>query len=171
MISYIVYIIAILQGRAKPHRTTRFCTAIITVLAMISLFVQGSPSALWLSIVFSVGSLIIFILSIWRGMGGWAKEDIFCLVISILGIIFWKSTSNPVYGLAFFIGADFVGQIPMLIKTYRLPKTEVWMFYFLDVVAAVCTIFAAPQWTIQELLYPLYVIALDSTIIYFIVRL
>lgn len=169
-VSYIVYIIAILRGAAKPHRTSRFCTALITILSMASLFAQGSTVAVWLSVVFAVGSLVIFILTLWYGMGGWAKTDIVCLLISVVGILFWRVTSNPMYGLIFFIGADLVGQIPMLIKTYWFPETEVWTFYFLDVLASFCTLAAMPSWIIREFAYPLYVVLLDCSIIFLILR-
>ncbi len=170
VVSYVVYVVAIFRGEAKPHRTTRFCTAVITTLAMIALFAQGSTVAVWLSVIFALGSLIIFVLSIPRGMGGWAKTDIVCLVISVIGIFFWRATSDPMYGFMASISADFVGQIPMLVKTYRLPETEVWTFYFLDVLAALCTLAALNQRTVSELAYPLYVIGLDCGIIYLILR-
>ncbi len=169
-VSYIVYIIAIFRGYAKPHRTARFCTALITILSMVSLIAQGSTVAVWLSVVFAVGSLVIFILTLWYGMGGWAKTDIVCLVISVVGILFWRATSNPMYGLIFFIGADFVGQIPMLIKTYWFPETEVWTFYFLDVLAALCSLAAMSFWVAREFAYPLYVVFLDCFIIFLILR-
>ncbi len=168
LISYIVYVVAIVRGDARPHRTTRFCTALITVLAMASLFAQGSTSAVWLSVVFAGGSCIIFALSLWRGMGGWSASDILCLLTSVAGVLFWNVTNDPLLGLIFFIGADFVGQLPMLFKTYRLPHTEVWTFYFLDVMAALCTLAAAGQWSASEVAYPLYVVALDASIIYLI---
>lgn len=168
--SYIVYIEAILKGKAKPHRTTRFCTLLITVLATASLFAQGSTTAIWLSGVFAVGSLIIFILSFRYGMGGWAMTDIICMCISILGIALWKLTTNPVYALFASIGADLAGQVPMLIKTYHFPDTEVWTFYFLDVVAAIFSLIASHQLVLNEFLFPLYIVGIDGITILLILR-
>jgi hypothetical protein len=150
-VSYIVYIKAILKGEARPHRTTRFVLTIITVIATASLIAQGSTVAVWLSGVFAFGCLIIFILSIKYGMGGWAKGDILCLIIALTGIIFWKVTSNPFYALFASITSDLAGQIPMLIKTYHFPETEVWTFYSIDVLAAILSILAISNWTYWEL--------------------
>lgn len=169
-VSYLVYIVAILRGEARPHRTTRFCTALITVLAFSSLLAQHSTVAIWLSVIFAIGSILIFLLSIWRGMGGWSTVDVVCLLTSALGMVFWKMTANPLYGLIFFIGSDFVAQVPMLIKTYRFPETEVWTFYFLDVLASLCTLAALEHWSMGELVYPLYVVVLDTSIISLILR-
>jgi len=124
-VSYIVYVVAILKGKAKPHRITRFVLVFITSLVTVSLFAQGSTVTIWLSGIFTLGSLIIFLLSLKYGMGGWAKTDLLCLVISFIGIIFWKVTAHPIYALFASMGADLAGQIPMFIKTYRFPETEV----------------------------------------------
>lgn len=170
LISYVVYVRAILAGDAKPHRTTRFCTALITILAVVSLYAQGSTVAVWFSGVFAVGSIIIFLLTIKYGMGGWAKTDIICLVISLLGIIIWQITKDPVYGLVASIAADLFGQIPMLIKTHKYPETEVWTFYFLDVLSAFFSIVASGAGGIKELAYPLYIMAIDGFTILLILR-
>lgn len=169
-ISYIVYMIAILKGKAKPHRTTRFVLVLITVLATVSLFAQGSTTAVWLSGVFAFGCLIIFLLSLRYGMGGWARADILCLIIALIGIVIWKITSNPIYALFASITSDLAGQIPMLIKTYRFPETEVWTFYSLDVLAAILNIIAITHKTYQELSYPLYIVFIDGLTIVFILR-
>lgn len=169
-ISYIVYIVAILKGNARPHRTTRLVLVLITVLATASLFAQGSTTAIWLSGVFAFGCILIFILSIKYGMGGWAKEDILCLIIALIGIGVWKITSNPIYGLFASIAADLSGQVPMLIKTYKFPETEVWTFYSIDVLAAILNIFAITNKTYQELSYPLYIVLIDGLTITFILR-
>ncbi|OGD09741.1 hypothetical protein A2397_01115 [Candidatus Amesbacteria bacterium RIFOXYB1_FULL_44_23] len=169
-VSYIVYIVAILKGEARPHRTTRFVLVIITSLAMASLLASGSSVAIWLSAVFTIGCIVIFALSIKYGMGGWAKADILCLVIALAGIVFWKVTSNPTYALLASIMSDLAGQIPMLIKTYRFPETEVWTFYALDVLAAGLSISAITQRTFQELAYPSYIVFIDGITIIFILR-
>jgi hypothetical protein len=169
-VSYIVYIAAILKGDARPHRTTRFVLVIITVLATVSLLAQGSSVAIWLSGVFTLGSLVIFTLSIKYGMGGWAKTDILCLIIAISGIFFWKATLNPIYALFASIASDLAGQVPMLIKTFHYPETEVWTFYLLDVLAAIINISAMAHFTFQELAYPLYIVSIDGLTIILILR-
>ncbi len=170
LVSYIVYIRAIFQGRAKPHRTTRFILALITITATWSLIAQGSSGAVWLSGAFAIGCLAVFVLSLKYGMGGWTKVDLGCLIISVLGIFIWQLTTNPLFGLFSSILADLFGQIPMLIKTYKFPKTEVWTFYFLDILASVLNLLAISNWTIGESTYPLYIIFIDSLTVFLIIR-
>ena len=170
LVSYIVYAIAILKGEARPHRTTRFVLVGITCLASAALLASASTVAIWLIGAMTIGSVAIFLLSLKYGMGGFSKIDILCLYLSIAGIVFWKLTSNPLYGIIASIGADMTGQIPMLIKTYTYPESEVWTFYALDVLAAIASLLAIQQWSIQELSYPLYITLLDFTVVLLILR-
>jgi len=169
-ISYIVYIVAIFKGKAKPHRTTRFVLFVITALATASLFAEKNQVAIWLIGIFTFNSFIIFILSLRFGMGGWEKTDIVCLFIALIGIGLWKFTNNASIALYASIVADFTGVIPTLIKTYRFPKTEVWTFFAIDCIAALFTLLAIKNWKPIEFAYPLYIICIDFIIVLLVVR-
>lgn len=170
LISPLVYARAILKGEAKPHRTTRLVLLIITVITTTSLFVQHDRVAIWLAGVSALQSVIIFILSLKRGMGGWSASDILCLVIAILGIILWKLTKNALIALYFAIAADFVGMVPTLFKTYKFPETEVWNFFLLDVFASGFSLMALRSWTVQEYSYPVYIMFINSVMVVLILR-
>lgn len=170
LISPIIYSKAILKGEAKPHRTTRLVLLIITSLTTASLFAQHDQVAIWLAGVSTLQSILIFILSIKRGMGGWAKTDIICLIVAMIGIILWKVTQNPVIALYFAIGADFTGMVPALIKTYWFPHTEVWTFYLLDVFAAGFSLMAVLNWSVQEYSYPVYIALINLVMVLLIIR-
>lgn len=165
LISSFVYFIAILKGEAKPHRTTRLVFLLISSLTTLSLYAQGNRVAVWLSAISTFQSVVIFILSLKYGMGGWAKTDIFCLMLAIVGIASWQLTKNPTIALYFAIGADFTGIVPTLIKTYHFPHTEVWTFYFLDVCAGIFNLLATDKFTVNQFFYPLYIIVINLTIV------
>lgn len=103
-------------------------------------------------------------------MWGRAKIDVLCLTIAWIGIIVWKLTNNPVMGLMASILADFVGMIPALIKTYKLPGTETWIFYWLDVFASIFTMLAIKTYNYQETSYPVYIMAINLVMVILILR-
>ncbi|PJC68963.1 hypothetical protein CO015_02095 [candidate division WWE3 bacterium CG_4_8_14_3_um_filter_42_11] len=170
LISPIVYSIAIFKGEAKPHRTTRLVLLLITSLTTASLFAQKNQVAIYLAGVSTIQSIMIFTLSLKRGMGGWSKTDMLCLFIALIGIALWRITENPVVALYCAIGADFTGMVPALAKTYKFPKTEVWTFYFLDVFAAFFILLALEKWTLQEYSYPIYIMLINLVMVILIVR-
>jgi len=170
LISPLVYTKAILKGEAKPHRTTRLVLLLITSLATVSLFAQHNTVAIWLAGISTLQSILIFSLSIKHGMGGWAKTDLFCLSIAFLGILLWQTTKLPVIALYASIGADFTGMVPSLVKTYHFPYTEIWIFYLLDVIAAIFSMLALSTWTIDQFAYPLYIFAINLAMVFLVIR-
>lgn len=170
LISPVVYSLAIFKGEAKPHRTTRLVLLLITSLTTASLFAQGNKVAIWLAGVTTIQSIVVFFLSLKYGMGGWAKMDVLCLFVALIGIAMWQITKNPVIALYFAIGADFTGMIPALIKTYFHPETEVWTFYTLDATAAFFSFLALSRWTPEEYSYPTYIMLVNLAMILLIIR-
>lgn len=170
LISPVIYAQSILKGEAKPHRTTRFVLLLITTLSTVSLIAQHNTVAVWLAGVSTLQSVVIFYLSIKRGMGGWSKSDIACLVIALFGIIIWQTTNNPILGLYFSILADFTGMIPAIIKTYKLPKTENVWFFGLDTIAGIFTLFAVNSFTTEQIAYPAYIFIINALMVILILR-
>ncbi len=170
LISPIIYARAIFKGEAKPHRTTRLVLLLITALTTASLFAQQDTVAIWLAGVSTIQSIAIFILSIKHGMGGYSRSDIICLLIALAGIVLWKVTENPVVALYFAILADFTGMIPALIKTYKLPHTEIYQFFLMDVFAGLFSLMAVRSWTLQEISFPIYIFLINLVMVLIIIR-
>lgn len=168
--SFIVYEWSIINGGTKPHRTTRLVLLIITSLGAISLFAAHDKVAVWLIGISAVHQLIVFLLSLKFGIGGWSRIDLFCLFIALIGIITWQITDNPALGLYAAVAADFTGMIPTLIKTYHLPDTEYLPVYILDILATIFTLLAIQNWQVQGFLYPLYLFIISLIMFLLIIR-
>ena len=169
-ISYLVYIKAIIKGQARPHRTTRLVILFLATLTAFSLYTQNSQSAFWLAAISSFFSLIIFVLSLKYGMGGWSRTDIICLIFAVIGIILWKTTNNPSLALYLAIAADFTGFFPTLVKTYRLPKSEYWLATGTGGLGAFFNLISIRIFSIQEIAYPLYLLVMESILLFLILR-
>ncbi len=165
LISPLIYARAILRGKAKPHRTTRLVLLIITALATASLFAQHDRVAIWLAGASTLQASLIFYLSIKRGMGGWSKSDIICLLIAVLGIFLWQTTQNPLIALYAAIISDFTGMVPALVKTYKYPETEIASYFLLDVVAGTLSLTALSNWNIANYAYPLYIVGINAVMV------
>jgi hypothetical protein len=164
LLSPIPYILSILRGEAKPHRTTRLVILATTVLTTLSLIIQHDNTAIWLSLVSTIQAIIIFTLSIKYGMGGWSRRDITCLAIAGIGILAWQTTHNPAMAVYFSVLADFIGMLPTIIKTYHYPHTELWYFFAIDTLAGICNLLAMKQYTIQAVIFPLYIVCINGAI-------
>ena len=143
LIAPISYIISIIRGTSKPHRMTRFILFFVLTLSFVSILAaHGNTGAkLFAGITFAQG-IVIFLLSLWRGMGGSSKFDFVCLFIAAFGILGWKITGNPLLGIWFSILADFSAYLPAFIKTWRHPHTESPWFYITSAIAALLGLIA-----------------------------
>lgn len=168
-IAPLLYVYDILKKGARPHRTTRFVVLIITAIVVASLYTQNS-SVVWLALISFISCLIIFTLSIKYGAGGWAKLDILCLIIALVGLVIWKITDNAELALYASIFADFTGYYPTLVKTFKYPKTESLGFFGINLLACTFSILALKNFSFQNVVYPLYLVIINLVMIVFMVR-
>jgi hypothetical protein len=171
LVGTLTYVHSIVYGQTRPHRTTRFVLLVITCLSASSLWAGANRgAAFWLAAISTVQALGLFLLCLKRGMGGWSRSDITCLLIAAAGIVLWQVTDQPMVGLLASILADFVGCVPAIIKTYRLPHTEIWQFFAIDTVAAAIGLAASVRFDIFTLSYPLYIFTINAAMVVLIVR-
>jgi hypothetical protein len=156
LVSPAVYIHSIFRGETRPHRTTRFVLLLVTAISAWALY--GSRGAgFWLALASTVQAAAVFAISIKRGVGGWARLDVSCLVLALIGIVVWRTTGQPIVGLSASILADFIGYMPAFVKTYKHPHTEDWRFFGIDTVAAVCSLAALGKFSALTAGYPAYI--------------
>lgn len=139
----ITYIVSIVKGKTRPHRMTRFILAFVLTLNFVSIVsAKGNLGAEVFSGITCLQALVIFGMSLWRGMGGTSVVDFVCLVIAAMGILGWKLTGDPIIGVWFSVIADFAAYVPAFIKTYKHPHTESAWYYILSGFAAFFSLIA-----------------------------
>ncbi len=170
MISPLPYIRAILVGKVKPHRTTRLVYLLIGLLTTISLFVVQDRVAFWISLVSLGQAIVLFVLGLKFGVGGWTRSDIACLLLALTGVIAWQTTTDPIWGLYFGIVADFAGSLPTISKSWRDPGSEEPWFYLIDGMAGVFNTLAVENRTAAAVSYPVYLGAINFLIAFLVLR-
>lgn len=163
-ITPIIGVRSILKGEYKPQRITRLLLFIVTAIFVGTLFSQGDRIGLFLAIPSFIGSTAIFILSIKYGVGGRSKMDIITLIGALFSLVVWKVTDNPTLGLYASILTDFIGFSPTLVKSYKEPYTESYLFYGCDLVASFFNLLALKSYLMMDLAFPLYIFLVNFTI-------
>jgi len=168
-ISQSIGVYAILKGGYRPQRMTRFIYLLMNVLFIGTLFAQGSYGALALATMQAIGTVVIFLLSLKFGIGGTNRLDFVTFAGFVISLIAWKITSNPTLALYLSILTDSIGFIPTIEKTWRMPETEDWRFYFSDVLAGLFSMLALTRLNIEDLAFPLYIFVLNALAVVMIV--
>jgi hypothetical protein len=160
-ISQSIGIFAVLKGSYKPQRMTRLIYLLMSILIVGALFLQGSQDAIFLAIAQGIGTALLFLLSLKYGVGGTTKLDFATLISFIIILIIWKLTNDPVLALFLSILTDLIGFIPTAEKTWRLPHTEEWKFYFSDVLASTFSLLSLSNFSLGNVAFPIYIFILN----------
>jgi hypothetical protein len=156
IIGAIPYIRSIVRGQVRPERTTWFVWSLILALALWSYRGAGPSDSVWFLVGDFIVTFTIFLLSLWRGAGGWTRLDISCLAIAGFSLLLWQLSSFPLFALWGVLIADAVALVPTVVKALHNPKSEGVSTYAFSSVAALCGFVAVGQWSLVLLFYPAY---------------
>ncbi len=160
----IPYAVDIIKGRAKPARSTRI---LFLLLMLVTLIVQSREFTSWV-LFLTIGELasqiILFILSIKRGMGGLARIDIVCYGAFIISLFAYLLIKNTALSLTLLVLTDLIGFIPTIIKNWRYPTSDTWIFFVVGgMAAAAASVLARNTNNYTELVFPGYVFIVNAT--------
>ena len=148
------YLISILRHRTKPERTSWFIWSALGVIAFVTQVGLGAHWSLVYAGVNAAGNLLVFLLSLKFGVGGWKKIDVLSLIIAAIGAIISLVARDPLYALYGVVAANAAGTVPTLYKTYFAPKTESSIAWFFISTSSLFGALSVGSWSFNLLLYP-----------------
>jgi hypothetical protein len=164
-LGYFPYVLDILKHKVKPQRATFFIWSVLGLIAVFSQLAKGAGYSLWLPSLETLGSLVVFLLSIPYGMGGFGKRDYITLCIAALGLVAWYFTKEAAVALYLVILVDAAGLYLELHKTYLHPETETHTAWILAAMGGVFTALAVGSWSFILLSYPIYIILANTAVV------
>jgi hypothetical protein len=161
----LAYLEEVVQGRSTPERATWFVWTILGVIALLTQKSLGATSSLWFVGLQTAGVALIFLLSISHGSGGFNKFDYSALALSALGILLWILSSNPLFSLVMVVLVRSIAISTTVKKTYAVPRSEAVLPWIIYAMSAILAIISVGEWSFALLLYPIYVLCADSSVI------
>ena len=168
---YATYFHTIWKGETKPHAFSWLLWGSVTGVGALAQFdLNAGPSAWALSFV-SITCLFIAFISFFIGARDYTKSDWFALAICLLAIPVWKVMQNPVAALFIIIAIDGLTYWPTIRKSFHKPQTEPPISYALAGMRYCLMLFAVPDPTWQNLMYPFFLMMTDwGFAIYIVIR-
>lgn len=158
------YVRSIFKGITKPNRATWLIWACVQTVLLASYHSSGATTTIWLAASFTAIPIIVFLLSIKYGVGGYKGLDIFCLTGAAIGLLLWKLTDSPELTLYINIFVDFLGFLPTIKKTYLQPGTEDTLAWAVGTLATILNVFALTTWELKIAVYPVYLLITNMTV-------
>ncbi len=151
------YVYDILKKTTKPERATWFIWSILGSIAFFSQFAKGATDSLWLTGAQTIIVLIIFLLSLKFGVGGFNRMDIAALIFAGIALILWYLTNEATVALFLVILIDAIGGMPTIIKSYEAPESESLISWLLFGISGIFAMVAVGSFNFILLSYPAYI--------------
>lgn len=152
------YVWQTLRGRTRPNKMTFLMWSIAPFIGAVAAFADG---VLWPAVTILAAALCpfsIFLASFVNPNAYWrlTASDYICGALSLLGLVLWLVTDEPVLALVFALLSDALATAPTMIKAWRHPETESALSYLGSSFSGLMGIIAATAWTFSEVAFPLY---------------
>jgi len=173
---YIPYILELIKGKTVPNRTSWLIWSLSTILLLWSTHKTGTTEAIWVPVADALGCTIIFLLSIKRGTGGWAKTDLISLGVCVVSIILYFMTENALFILLLNLIIYTSGYIPTIQKSIHHPEEEsfsAWSLFMIGVVLNLLTVAFGTDSKNSDLtvwLYPIVLVCTVGTLYFYLLR-
>lgn len=152
----IPYIISIIRGSTRPNTVSWF---LWTCAVGITFFAQTSIGLSW-SLCLLAGALVcnatVTILCLFGyGYKNFTKVDLLTLVFSLIAIVSWLISNDPLMGIIFGVIADCIAYAPTFFKMYHDPKSEQRMYWIILTIADMLALFSVTSFTPANIIFPI----------------
>ncbi|HOZ37063.1 MAG TPA: hypothetical protein PLR18_04545 [bacterium] len=155
-----------LRGRVKPNRVSWLLWSTAPLIAAVAAFSDGARWAVLPVFMSGFCPLLIFIGSFLNRQAYWRLEkfDYLCGLFSILALIFWAITKQPLVAIIFSVLSDGLAAVPTIVKGYRHPETELPIVYLVGIFSALTGFLVLKTFALTEILFPIYLVLVNSAL-------
>ncbi len=171
LIGIFIYIKETVHGNIKPNKVSWLMWAVAPLIASAAAYSDGVRWAVLPIFMAGFTALLVFIASFINPKSYWKLEffDYICAICSILALILWATTKQPLVAIIFSIISYIFSAVPTITKAWKYPKTESIWTYVAGLFNAITCFFALKIFSVAELAFPTYLVLESSlfiTIIY-----
>jgi hypothetical protein len=164
-LSYVPYLRDIVSGTTTPHRGTWGIWCTLSLIVLLSQRADGGAWSLVMAGAQLLGTLVIVVLSIRRGVGGTSSIEILLLLIASAGLVGWYMSGDPTVATLCVVIPDLLAVAMMMPKTYVDPFSETLSTYVLSAASASCALVAVGSLDFGLIVYPAYIVCADLAVV------
>jgi len=167
-----LYIRSIIQGGAKPNQVTWLMWSLAPLIATFAALSDGVRWAVLPVFMSGFGPFLVFVSTLFVRESYWRLGffDYLCGSFSLLALILWGVTDNPVVAIIFSIIADGFAAVPTLRKAWTNPETETAAPYVTGLISIFTSFAAITAWQFSQVAFPVYLVGVNSSLLFSIYR-
>lgn len=161
------YIKSVLRGETKPNRVSWLLWSVAPIIGTFAALSEGVRWAVLPVFTAGFGPLLVFIFSFFNKKSYWKLErfDYICGLLSVLALILWAITKQPIIAIVLSIASDGFAAIPTLVKAWENPETESIGPYATGLFNASTSFAAIKTWNFSSYGFPLYLFIIDGLLL------
>lgn len=159
------YLIDIVKRKTKPNVVSWTTWTLLTAIATAATFAADEPKTALLTLGSTVCSGLVVILGLKYGFAKFSAFDAFCWVGAVTGLGLWLIFDSPTLAIITTVSIDFLGVLPTIRHAWNEPGEETWQTFLAGVVAAMLTLVSLTQFSVDSLLYPLYLMLANAAVV------
>lgn len=162
VISEASYLRSIFKGGTKPHLFTWLIWSILCTIGYFAQLTDNAGPGAWALGFTALLSWLNTGLSFRYGEKEITRTDKLALAASLIAIILWLFTDDPLWSVILISAIDVVGFYPTIRKSWRKPFEENLTAYYFANLKLGLSLFALNSITIVTALYPLTIVVTNS---------
>lgn len=154
------YIVAILQGKARPNLVSWFFWGFTALLAFAVQLYEGAGAPALITLAIGISPIIVVGLAVAKGMhkAKFTATDKWCAAFTAAGIVLWLATKDPLVALLMAVAVDYASSVPTIVKLYKQPGSERALPYGISIAAMAVALLTVRDWQLANWLFSAYIL-------------
>ncbi len=158
------YFNAIWRGKAQPSLVSWLSWSVTALIAFAVQLIQGAGPEAFVTLAIGLSPVAVCAVAIYKRayVTTLSRTDKRCITLTVIGILLWLASKDPLTALFMSILADIFSNIPTFLKGCRAPHTEHASTYAISVVSMVITLLTITDWQLTNWLFPAYILIVNA---------
>lgn len=139
VIADIPYAVNAYKRKTHPHRVTWLIIVLLNAISIANQSASGAKNSLLFFIGATAITSIVFVISLFRGVGGYSKLDIVVLAGALSGLALWQILGSPLASIIANVAGLSIAFIPTFMKAYYDPASETKITWIIGAVSTTLT--------------------------------
>jgi hypothetical protein len=157
------YIVALLQGKARPNLVSWFFWGLTALIAFGVQLYEGAGSSALITLAIGLSPVIVVAVAIAKGQhkAKFTATDKRCAAVTVAGIAVWLVTKDPMTAMFMAIAVDYVSSLPTIVKLYKQPGSERALPYAISIAAMGVALLTVQDWQLSSWLFSAYILFIN----------
>jgi hypothetical protein len=156
LVAYLILIVDILKNNGKSQNFfTWFLWGILdSILFVTSYKEKASDLAIIAGCI--LGSFLVSIFLLFVKKIKWTINETRILSLIIATVVIWLWSGSNLVGIIFSVTSEMLAGIPLMKSSWKTPGSKLTLVsYVIFIISYVLSIYVAPNWQIENILFPL----------------